>query len=77
MDTRRNDAFKTTIATKVSPGRTQENGYQPRTQEYQSFAKYSMNHHLGDSQKARPWDHAIDLKPDAKPYAGKGLFFGQ
>ena len=39
--------------------------------EYQSFAKVFDEPSSRQFPKARPWDHAIDLKPNAKPYAGK------
>jgi len=38
---------------------------------YQSFAKVFNKPSSRRFPKARPWDHTIDLKPNAKPYAGK------
>jgi len=46
-----------------SPGRTQENGFNLVPKEYQSFAKVFDEPSSRRFPKARPWDHAIDLKP--------------
>jgi len=67
-------AFKTTIATKLAqdaPKRTGINLVPKRVSVVCQSIR--LNHHLGDS-KARPWDHAIDLKPDAKALCGEKAY---
>src|SRR5882724_6311448 len=63
--------FKTTIATKLAQEAPKRTGIDLVPKEYQSFAKVFDEPSSRRFPKARPWDHAIDLKPDAKPYTGK------
>jgi len=71
MDTRRNARIQNHDRHQVGSGRTQENGIDLVPKEYQSFAKVFDEPSSRRFPKVCPWDHAIDLKLDAKPYAGK------
>ena len=63
--------FKTMIATRLAQDAPKRIGINLVPKEYQSFAKVFDEPSSRQFPKARPWDHAIDLKPDVKPYAGK------
>jgi len=63
--------FKTTLATKLAQDAPKWTGIDLVPKEYQSFAKVFDEPSSRQFPKVHPWDHAIDLKPDAKPYAGK------
>src|SRR5882762_2625486 len=63
--------FKMTIATKLAMDAPKRDKLDLVPKEYQSFAKVFDEPSSRRFPKTHPWDHAIDLKPDAKPYAGK------
>jgi len=65
------NVFKTTIATKLAQNTPKRMGIDLVPKEYQSFAKVFDEPSSRQFPKACQWDHAIDLKPDVKPYAGK------
>jgi len=59
------------ITTKLAQDAPKRTGIDLDPRSIDHLPKYSTNHHQRRFPKARTWDHAIDLKPDAKPYAGK------
>jgi len=62
---------KTTIATKLAQDDPEEQGSTLYRKNISRYAKVIRRTSSRRFPKARTWDHAIDLKPDAKPYAGK------
>ena len=63
--------FKTSLATRLAQDAPKRMGMDLVLKEYQPFAKVFDEPSSRRFPKACPWDHAIDLKPNAKPYAGK------
>jgi hypothetical protein len=66
------ELFKTTLSMQIAQHQTREGtGLDLVPKQYHDFSKVFDEVASKRLPQRKPWDHAIDLRPDAQPYAGK------
>jgi hypothetical protein len=66
------ELFKTTLSTQITQHQTREGTRLDLVLKlYHDFSKVFDKVASKQLPQRKPWDHVIDLRPDAQPYAGK------